>query len=283
MRDSNPRPEVRPEAFQFAGATNGGSFVRSRPRSPFSDAEEMELASKLLQVTSEAELEQAIGDLFKKAWRGIEPVGSKVIGSLGGLLKTVATKALPSAATVMGTSFGGPAGDAIAGKLGTLVRQALESDVAGMAAADRELEKCRQVFEKYRQFVRLAGKATRAAASAPMGVTPIAVAQKTLADSAKEKLTENLARKAAPAARAGKFAERPFAERPFAERLLAVAAMKPAAAADRAVWRKSRTGIQAPGGRTCSICELPLGSCQCRKIGQSGRWFRNGSSIIVNC
>jgi hypothetical protein len=269
MRDFNPRPEVRPEAFQFAGTTNGGSFVRSRPRSPFSDAEERELASQLLQVTSEAELERVLGDLFKKARRGIEPAGSKVIGPLGELLETVAKKALPSVATAVGTSFGGPAGDAIAGKLGSLVSQALEAKVTGMAATDRDLEKCRQLFEKHRQFVRLAGKAASAAASAPTGVNPIAVAQKILADSAKETLTQ----KAASAGLAGK----------FAESVPAATAMKPAVAADHAAEQKSRTGTQAPGGRTCSICELPPGSCQCRKISRSGRWFRSGSSIIVNC
>ena len=104
-------------------------------------------------------------------------------------------------------------GDAIAGKLGSLVSQALEAEVAGMTATDPDLEKCRQLFEKYRQFVRLAGKAATAAASAPTGVNPIAVAQKVLADSAKEKLT----RKAASAGRAGN----------FAEGALAAAAMKP--------------------------------------------------------
>ncbi len=269
MRDFNPRPEVRPEAFQFAGATNGGSLVRSRPRSPFSNAEETELALELLQVTSEATLDKFLGDLFKKAWRGIEPAGLKVIGPLGGLLKTVAKKALPSVATAVGTSFGGPVGDAIAGKLGSLVSQALEAEVAGMAAPDLDSEKCRQLVEKHRQFVRLAGKAATAAASTPTGVNPIAVAQKVLADSAKEKLT----RKAASAGRAGN----------FAEGALAATARNFVAAHGRAAPQKSRTGTQAPGERSCSICEQPPGSCQCRKIGRSGRWFRNGSTIIVNC
>jgi hypothetical protein len=262
MGDFNPRPEVRPEAFQFAGATNGGSFVRSGPRSPFSNAEEMELALELLGVTSEAELEQFLGDLFKNAWRGIKRVGSKVIGPLGGLLKTVAKKALPFLATAAGTFLGGPAGGAIAGKLGSLVSQALEAEVAGMAAADRDLEKCRQ-------FVRLAGKAATAAASAPTGVNPIAVAQKVLADTAKQKLR----RTAASAARA----------ETLAEGTLAAAAMSTVDAAGRAAPQKFRTGTQAPGERSCSICEQPPGSCQCRKIGRSGRWFRSGGSIIVNC
>src|SRR5262245_51472941 len=126
MRDFNPKGSVRPKASHFAGAANGGSFVRSPPRSLLSDAEEMELASKLLQVTSEAGLEQVLLDLFKKAWRGIEPAGPKVIGPLVGGLKMAAQKALPSVAPAAGMPFGGP---------------------AGMTAADRDLEKCRQLFE----------------------------------------------------------------------------------------------------------------------------------------
>jgi len=269
MRDFNPRPELQPDAFEFSGAPNGGSFVRSRPRRPFSNAEENELALELLQLTSGTEFERVVGGLFKKAWRGIEPVGSKVTGPLGGLLKAVVEKALPSVVTAAGTSSGGPAGDAIAEKLGSLVSQALEAEVAGMAATDPDLEKCRQLFEKYRQFVRLAGKAATAAASAPTGVSPVVAAQKSLAQAANEKLT----RKAASAGLAGN----------FAEGASAAAAMKTAAASDRAAGQRSRTTTQAPGGRTCSICELPPGSCRCRKIGRSGRWLRSGSSIIVNC
>jgi len=262
MRDSNQKPEVRPAAFQFAGATNGGSFVRSGPRSLFSDADEMELALELLEVRSDTELEEFLGDLFRKSWRGIKSVGSKVIGPLGGLLKTVAKNALPFVATAAGTFFGGPAGGAIAGKLGSLVSQALEAEVAGLAAADRDLEKCRQ-------FVRLAGKAARAAASAPTGINPIAVAEKVLADSAKEKLMRTVS----SVRRTGK----------FAEGALAAAAMNTAAAAGRAARQESRPGTRAPGGCSCSICEQPLGVCQCRKISRSGRWFRSGTSIIVNC
>jgi hypothetical protein len=86
---------------------------------------------------------------------------------------------------------------------------------------------------------------------------------------AKEKLT----RKAALVGLGGNFAEGPLAAVP----------MKTAAAAGRAAGQKSRIRTKAPCGRICSVCELPSGSCQCRKIGRSGRWFRSGSSIIVNC
>jgi hypothetical protein len=143
--------------------------------SPFSEAEEMELALALLDVTSEAELEQFLGKLVKKAWKGITTVGSTVLRPF---VKTV----LPIAATAAGTFFGGPAGGAIAGKLGSLVSQALEADTARLSPQEREVEKSRQ-------FVRLAGTAARAAALAPSGANPVAVAQRVLATTAQQKLT----------------------------------------------------------------------------------------------
>ena len=59
----NPRSEAQSAAPLFGGAVNGGPFA---PRSPFSDAEERKLASELLEVTSEAELEQVLGALLRK-------------------------------------------------------------------------------------------------------------------------------------------------------------------------------------------------------------------------
>jgi hypothetical protein len=94
------------------------------------------------------------------------------------LVKTV----LPIAATAAGTFFGGPAGGAIAGKLGSLVSKALEAETAGIMPQNRDLEKCRQ-------FVRMAGTAARAAALAPPAANPVAVAQKVLAQAAQRKLT----------------------------------------------------------------------------------------------
>src|SRR5271168_3494674 len=162
MRAINPGLGERPEAFQFVGQTN--SAARFASRTPFSDSEERMLASQLLEVASEAELEQVLRDLSTKAQRGVEPVGSNAAEPVQGLLKTVSKKALPSLATAVGASFGGAGRD---------------------ATADADLKKCRQLFERYREFVRVAGKATRAAATAPPGVAPVAVAQKVFGDTAR--------------------------------------------------------------------------------------------------
>jgi len=287
MTEFNPKPD----AFQISGAASGGSVVCAGPRSPFSGAEETALASGLLQAASDAELDQLFGDLIKKAWRGADPVGPKVVGPLGGLLKTVAKEALPSVASAASGLFAGPASAARAGKLGGLVRHALNAGAAKPAAPGGELEKCRQLLERRRQFVRLAGRAARAAASAPTGTTPIAAAQKALEDSAKEKI----ARRAAAPPGDGNFAQRaPVARtaKPGAAGRTspsvsggfpALGALRTSAAAGPSARRKTRIETQAASGAVCSICALPPGSCECVKVGRSGRWYRSGSSIIVNC
>lgn len=252
----NPGSKSQPADYYPLSRTYG--------RSPFSEAEELELAVELLEVTTEAELEQFLGNLFKKAWRGIKTVGSSVIRPLGGVLKTVAKTALPFVATAAGTFFGGPAGGALAGKLGSLVSQALEAEAAGTSAADRDFEKCHQ-------FVRMAGKAARAAALAPAGANPIAVAQKVLADSAQEKLTKPPSINS----RAGRGAKTATAPSP------------PIAISARTMQtgrRKTETGIAVANERPCSNCGQPYSICKCAMINHTGRWMRRGRSIVsVNC
>jgi len=263
--DRNHTFELQPEAFQFAGETYGGAGSVSELENPFSEAEEMELAVELLEVTSEAELEQFLGNLFKKAWRGIKTVGSNLIRPLGGVLKTVAKNALPFLATAAGTFLGGPAGGAIAGKLGSLVSQALETESVGMTAAERDLEKCRQ-------FVRMAGKAARAAASAPPEANPVAIAQKVLANSAQQ-----LAKKAAPVSRAGTGAKAGPVASPISPPITPTQAMPVDSAR-----QKAKAGPPVAAERPCP-CGQPK-NCQCGKTGQNGRWIRRGRSIvIVNC
>ena len=315
----------RGEAFRFAGPTSVGSSAPVSWRRPFSDSEERMLASQLLEVASEAELEQVLRNLASKARRGVEPIRPTAAGPVEGLLKTVSKNALPSLAAAVGATSGGPERDASAGTLGSLLDQALRARAGRMTAADPDLQKCRQLFERYRRFVRVAGTATRAAAAAPPGVAPVAVAQKVIGDAARatlartplssapaRRLAENLpaaaATRAAPEAM--RFAQGPFAAAtpspapratPFAApAAAATAASRPpspgaqapgspasaaanAAASGRPPRRKSPVGAESAAGRVCTICELPLGVCQCRKVGQTGRWFRDGTSIVLHC
>ena len=121
----------------------------------------MELASELLEVSNEAELEQFLGGLFKKAARGIGNFARSSSGrALGGMLKGFAKKALPIAGTALGTAFGGPLGGKIGGGLGRVASGLFELELEGLTHEDRE-------FEVARQFVRLGAAAAKTASRMP--------------------------------------------------------------------------------------------------------------------
>ena len=313
--------ELQPESFAYACPSVGARGISRDWESPFTESEEMELAAELLAANSEAELEQFLGKLFKKAWSGIKSVAPQI----GGVLKSVAKVALPVAATAAGTFFGGPAGGMIAGKLGSMVSQALEAETAGLPPENRDFAKCRQ-------FVRMAGLAAKAAAEAPPGVNPVAVVQKTLANVAQRQIVQ-----AGPSLRAESNAGKPSAlanpAKPTATGKGAVDAIKPvsfpasalrggvanpagkpfrtqpsappasgqSSAGSDPAGKPIRTLPPAPqaGGQWSAGSDVPVagakpscgckgpGKCSCAKCRSAqggGRWIRQGKSIvIINC
>eukprot|EP01034_Spumella_vulgaris_P045618 gene45618-56836_t len=122
----------------------------------------MELALELMSVTSDAELDQFLGGLFKGALKGLKKVGSaigKVAKPLGGALKGIAKKALPFVGGALGSFIPIPGvGTAIGSALGGAVAKALELEFSGMEYEQQE-------FEMARRFVRIAGTAAQLAAS----------------------------------------------------------------------------------------------------------------------
>lgn len=139
--------------------------------SPFSEAEEMEMAADLLEVTDEAELDQFLGKLVGRAWGGIKKFARSRAGrAVGGVLKGVAKKALPVLGTAAGTFFGGPVGGAIGGKLASAAGRMFGLELEGLSQEDQE-------FEVARRFVRFAGAAAKKAAKAPPTADPAKVAK----------------------------------------------------------------------------------------------------------
>ena len=148
------RQEIEASEFEFLDA--------GELESPLSEVEEMELASELLAVSSEAELDQFLGDVFKKALKGIRKVGSS---GLGGVLKGVAKKALPFVGGALGSIIPIPGvGTAVGTALGSAASKVIKAELEGLSPEDRE-------FEMARRFVRFAGTAAKSAASTPPGAT----------------------------------------------------------------------------------------------------------------
>lgn len=158
--------EYEPEAdafetdqFEFTEELTDTEF-----ESPFSEEEEMDLATELLTISSEEELDQFLGNLFKRAWRGIKKVGSvigRVARPLAGILKPLAKKALPFVGGALGSMIPIPGvGTALGSALGGALSKALEMELEGVSPEDKE-------FEMARRFVRIAGTAARKAALQP--------------------------------------------------------------------------------------------------------------------
>lgn len=134
---------------------------KGRTPAVFGEEEELQLAMELLEVASEEELEQFLGNVFKSVWKGVKKVGStiaKVAKPLGGALKAMAKTALPFVGGALGSMIPIPGvGTALGSALGRAASAALELEMAAEAPADRELALARR-------FVRIAGQAARLAA-----------------------------------------------------------------------------------------------------------------------
>lgn len=137
-----------------------------------SNAEEMEMAAELLEITSEEELEQFIGSIFKKIKRKVRKYVPKSIRkAVSRKLRGLAKKALPWAGRMAGGFIGGPVGAALGGKAASMAGRYFGLELEGLSPEDQE-------FEVARRFVRLTAEAARQASKAPTKAPPQMVATK---------------------------------------------------------------------------------------------------------
>ena len=182
--------EYNPETEAFETETEWGGEV-------FSEAESMELAGELLEVTNEAELDRFLGDLISKAGKAVGSfIRSPIGNAVGGWLKGAAKQALPLAGGALGGLVGGPLGAKIGSGLASYAGGALGLE-AEMSQEDRE-------FEGAKNFVKLAADAVKSAAVAPPGANPVEVA-KAAVRAAVEKRAPGLLSGSATARPNGKF------------------------------------------------------------------------------
>ena len=126
------------------------------------ETEEMELASQLLEITDEAELDQFIGGLIKRAGRAVGQFARSGAGrALGGILKGAAKKALPVVGGAIGGYVGGPAGSRVGSQLAAKAGSLFGLELEGLSEEDQE-------FEVARRLVRFSDAAAKNLASAPL-------------------------------------------------------------------------------------------------------------------
>ncbi len=131
---------------------------------------ETELATELLEVSNEAELEQFLGNLISRAAGAARSFAASPTGrQLGGILKDAAKKALPVVGGAVGNwASPGGGGQKWGQRIGAAAGDLLGLELEGLSNEDRELEVARG-------FVRFANAAARNAARAPRTAPPAAV------------------------------------------------------------------------------------------------------------
>lgn len=124
-----------------------------------SEVVETELATELLSVNSEEEMEEFLGKLFRKVKKGASQFIKSPTGNLlKKYLKGLAKKTLPIAGSVVGGALGGPVGAQLAGSATNMVGKALGLELEGMSPEDKE-------FEVAKGYVRFAKDAIHRASS----------------------------------------------------------------------------------------------------------------------
>jgi hypothetical protein len=141
---------------------------------------ELELASEMLEVTNEYELEQFLGKALRRASQlARKGLSSQLGSSLGSILKPLAKAALPQLATLAGSVVGGPLGGMIASRLADSAGNLFGLELEGLSNEDRE-------FEVARRYVNLVNKSTQHALNANPAADPRAIAKAAVATAARQ-------------------------------------------------------------------------------------------------
>jgi uncharacterized protein (DUF697 family) len=156
---------------QNGSQSNGFRGALPRNAMVLSEEEQIDIASELMELESEEEFENFLGDLIS---HGAEAAG-KFISSptgqaLGQVLKDTAKQLLPVAGQAVGTYFGGSTGGQIGGALGTAASNLFEA------------ESEEQEWEAANTFVKVVVDAVNNAGDAPAGTNPDAVARDAVAE-----------------------------------------------------------------------------------------------------
>ncbi len=146
--------EVGHELFEFEASELGN------------EAAEFELATELLEISTEAELDRFLGKLISSAGSAVRSfAGSDAGRAVGGLLKTAAKRVLPQVGRILGDYVSPGVGGQVGRRAGQWLGNQFEFE--GLSNEDRELETAR-AFVKFAQDT--ARQAARAAGTAPAAV-----------------------------------------------------------------------------------------------------------------
>jgi hypothetical protein len=172
--------------FESAGETALGEILghESEHASGETETQELELASRLLEVQSEDELEQFLGDVLSSVVSGARQLAATPTGqALTGILKDAAKQALPVVGGAIGRAISPGSGQVWGERAGQAASDLLGLELEGLSHEDREFEVAKRVVQMGRESwhnlarANAAGQIPAATPVAPSpGVHPAAAA-----------------------------------------------------------------------------------------------------------
>ena len=166
--------EFEADAFEFQ---EGGEFeFQGEMEAPFDEVEEMQLASELMEITDEAELDQFLGNLIRRAGQVVGRAVQTPLGrAVGSYLKGAFRSSLPglsglyaAAAPVFGrmSDSRAPSGNGAGNGFGYPAAANAGGDERGADEPPMNESAGDQEFELARDLVRMAGSAVSNATNA---------------------------------------------------------------------------------------------------------------------
>lgn len=148
----------REQLVGFLSGLSGGELASEADLE--GETQELELATALLEVSTEAELDRFIGNVFRRVAGAAGDFARSDTGrQLGGIVKAAVGKSLPVIGRAVGQAIS-PSGGDLGGRVGSAAGALLGLELEALSAEDRELEVARAL-------VRFAQEACRRALAAP--------------------------------------------------------------------------------------------------------------------
>ncbi|HEV3033943.1 MAG TPA: hypothetical protein VGX72_04055 [Solirubrobacteraceae bacterium] len=141
------------------------------------DNRELELASELLEVGSEQELEQFLGDLISSATSALGRFADSPTGrAVGGILKDAASRALPVLGQAVGDYVSPGSGGEWGRQAGAAASQLFGLELEGLSSEDKEFELARRYVQWARSAARTAARAAARVQAPPRTIARTAAA-----------------------------------------------------------------------------------------------------------
>jgi hypothetical protein len=190
MHDFEFTAERLDETELESGGNGGATHLESGgENAPFGETEEMQLASQLLEITDENELDGFIGTLVARAAGGARRAASSL--EFRRLLRQAAKRALPMIGVGAGNLISPGASAATGSKLAAAASNLFGLELEGLSPEDQE-------FEVARRFVRFAGAGAKNAARFRGRVSPKLAARRALGAAARRHAPGFLRRRKPP-------------------------------------------------------------------------------------